>query len=142
MFKKQGTDALAKMEDSTDTVIAQSATLNGCLKSDGLVRVYGTFEGDIESTGTVIVGKAGKVKGSIAGKDIAIAGTVLGNISASGKIEIYEGGKVLGDIISTNLKIEDGALFSGQSSMKLLSTETLLLESPRDIGRDREDTQD
>ncbi len=138
MFKKQGTDALAKLEDWTDTVIAQSATLKGCLKSDGLIRVYGSFEGDIESTGTVIVGKAGKINGNIAGKDVAIAGTVVGNISASGKIEIYQGGRVLGDITASNLKIEDGALFSGQSSMKVLSAETLLLQGPREIDDTKE----
>ena len=142
MFKKQGTDALAKLADWTDTVIAQSATLNGYLKSDGLVRVYGSFEGDIESTGTVIVGKAGKVNGNISGKDIAIAGTVVGNISASGKIEIYQGGRVLGDITASNLKIEDGALFSGQSSMKSAFTETLLLQGPRGMEDEDKDNEE
>src|SRR5438094_1968001 len=113
MFRKQGIDALAKIDDLTDTVIAQSANLSGCLKSDGAIRIYGLFEGDIESTGIVIIGKAGKVNGNIIGKDVAIAGIVVGNVNASGKIEIYEGGKVLGDITSDNLKIDDGALFSG-----------------------------
>ncbi len=135
MFRKQGTEALAKIKDWSDTVIAQNATLNGCLKTDGAITVYGLFEGDIESTGTVIVGKSGRVNGNITGKDIAIAGIVVGNISASGKIEIYDGGRVLGDIVSSNLKIEDGALFSGQSSMKLPSTETLLLQSPKELER-------
>ena len=138
MFRRQGTEALAKIEDWTDTVIAQHSTLSGCIKTDGAIRVYGLVEGDIESTGTVIIGKAGKVNGNISGKDIAIAGTVVGNISASGKIEIYDGGKVLGDMASSNLKIEDGALFSGQSSMKLSSIETLLLQSPKELEQTEE----
>src|ERR1041385_1381666 len=97
--------------DHGETVLTRNSSLNGVLRSDGSVRLYGVFEGDIETTGPVIVGQSARVTGTIVGHDVGIAGTVNGNVHAYGRVEIFSGGRVYGDITSSGLRIEDGAVF-------------------------------
>ncbi|MBM2826141.1 MAG: hypothetical protein HW403_205 [Dehalococcoidia bacterium] len=131
MFRKEEMESAAKLEDWRETVISHNTSFSGVLKADGAVRVYGNLDGEIETTGSVIIGKAARVSANITGKDIGIAGTVIGNVMAQGRLEIYSGGRVLGDIASNSLKISDGAIFIGQCLMMIPDRETLLLEKPR-----------
>ena len=132
MFWKEDMESAAKLEDWRETVISHNTSFTGVLKADGAVRVYGTLDGEIETTGSVVVGKAARVEANITGKDVGIAGTVVGNVIAQGRLEIYSGGRVLGDITSSSLKISDGAIFVGQCIMKAPDREALLLDRPRE----------
>lgn len=131
MFKRDSMAAAANREDSAETVITRTTNLVGTLKSDGTVKIYGAFDGSIETAGTLIVGKAGRVEANIIAQNVMVAGAVIGNITAARRVEIYSGGKVYGDISATALKIEDGGVFSGQSLMPRAEEDILLLERPR-----------
>jgi cytoskeletal protein CcmA (bactofilin family) len=132
MFRKESMETAAQTEDMRETVISRTASFSGTLKSDSTIKVYGSVEGEIESTGSVIIGKAARVVAKIGAKDIGVAGTVIGNVSAQGRLEIYSGGSVLGDIASANLMISDGATFIGQCLMAAPEQDTLLLDRPKD----------
>ena len=121
--------ASAAGEDDGETVITRTTNLEGTLKSDSTVRIYGVFEGVIETAGTLIIGKAARVAANISAQHVGVAGMVKGNIAAIGRVEILSGGRVYGDIIAASLRIEEGAFFTGQSLMKT-KEEQLLLEAP------------
>ena len=89
---------------------------------------YGVFDGDIETTGPVVIGHTARVTGTVVAHDVGVAGTVNGDINAYGRVEIYNGGRVYGDISSSGLRIDDGAIFTGQSTMREDDSDPFMLE--------------
>src|ERR671916_55222 len=100
-----------------ETAIGANASIAGTLKSDGDVRIDGSFEGEIEVLGNVIVGASGRVIASVKATNIHISGALKGDLVAEERLEISETGKVWGDITAKALHIEPGGLFRGQSDM-------------------------
>ena len=129
MFKRgSSTENLISREEE-ETIIGSTTDFHGVLKSDGLVRIYGVLEGEIETAGTVVIGKSAKVIASITAQNVSVAGAVKGNITAAGRMEIFTGGKVFGNVVAAALLIEDGGIFSGQSIMRGQNAEQLFLEA-------------
>ena len=133
MFKIDSLVQAANIIDHTETVFSRNTTFSGSLKSDGNIRIYGTFDGEIETAGSLTVGKAAKVVATISAHDIGIAGTVIGNITAVDRLEIYAGGRVYGNVVARALRIEDGALFSGKSTMPDQDLAPFLIEPPHKL---------
>ena len=79
--------------------------------------VDGEFEGTIQSTNEVNVGKHGHIKGDLVTKRLVIQGYVEGTINAE-KVEIKSDGRVSGTIESTELIIESKGIFEGNSIVK------------------------
>lgn len=112
-----------------ETSIGPNTSVVGTLKTDGDVRVDGSFEGDIEVLGNVIVGVTGRVIAGIKATNIHVAGAVRGDLFAEDQLQISETGRVWGDITARGLQIEPGGVFRGQSDMTE-ANELLLLEAP------------
>lgn len=112
-----------------ETAIGANTSITGTLKCDGNVRIDGSFEGEIEVLGDLIVGATGRVIASIKATNIHVAGAVKGELIASEQLQISHTGKVWGDITATALQIEPGGVFRGQSAMAS-GDEPLLLEAP------------
>lgn len=104
------------------TVIGADAVLVGDLRLEGGLIIYGTVEGNIQTTGPVRVAKSGRVEGDISASDIQLHGEVQGNVTVSARAVL--GGQCLlqGDLIYQHLLIEEGARFTGQC--RLAATET------------------
>ncbi|MBI4300858.1 MAG: polymer-forming cytoskeletal protein [Chloroflexi bacterium] len=131
MFRRGSSfEVNAHADDAGETIINRDTSFQGTVKSGSGIRIYGTFEGEIETTGTLIIGKSAQVVAAINAHDIGVAGTVRGNLSAKGRVEMFAGGKVYGDIEAASLRIEEGALFVGQSLMKDRSSQPYLIEAP------------
>lgn len=101
-----------------DTLIGNNATFEGSLKTSGLLRIDGQLNGDIEVSGSIIIGQEGKVIGNIKTDSIEISGVVDGNVIASGQLKICSTGKILGDIEVESFIVEDKATFDGKCKMK------------------------
>ncbi|MCT4564193.1 MAG: polymer-forming cytoskeletal protein [Maledivibacter sp.] len=100
-----------------DTLIGNNAAFEGSLKTSGLLRIDGHFNGDIDVSGNIIIGKEGKVIGNIKTDSIEISGIVDGNIKASGQLKICSTGKISGDIEVESFIVEDKAIFDGKCKM-------------------------
>ena len=79
--------------------------------------VDGEFEGTINSTKDVTVGKNGKIKGEIYSSKLIVQGIVSGNINSE-KVEIKPTGKISGTVESNEFVIEPKGLFEGNSIIK------------------------
>lgn len=119
--------------EKIETIIGPTADFNGHLKSDGGIRIEGTFEGLIESAGNIIVGESAKVLADISARNVSVAGSVKGNVTANGRLEILSTGRVWGDIHVTSFLIDEGGVFRGQSLMQA-TDEPLMIDAPRDAG--------
>ncbi len=99
-----------------ETVLGASAVLRGELRSQGNVRLDGTFEGTLEIDGNVLVGETAKITADINAKNVAIAGAVRGNVSGK-KVQLLRTARVWGDINASAISTEEGAFIEGKITM-------------------------
>lgn len=99
-----------------ETVLGANSTLRGDLKSQANVRLDGTFEGNLEIEGNVLVGETGKVTADINANNIVVAGAVRGNISGN-KVQLLRTSRVWGDISAAAITTEEGAFIDGKITM-------------------------
>lgn len=105
-------------KDRIENVIGPTSSYVGELKSDGGVRIDGTFKGSLETAGNVVVGEAAKVEADIVGLSVSVAGAVRGNITARGRLEILSTGQVWGDVsVGERFVIDEGGVINGKVSM-------------------------
>lgn len=123
-----------------ETIIGANTRFVGTLNTDGNIRVDGSFEGDIEVLGNLIVGETGRVIATIKAHNVHVSGAVKGEITATEQLEISPTGKVWGDIATAALQIDPGGLFRGQSTMSSNIDEPLLLEAPRQPEQSEQET--
>ncbi len=98
--------------------IEKNTTFVGNFVSESDIRVDGTFEGSIETKGKVVIGKSGKIEGTIACNSADIEGKFTGTIQVQDLLSIGSTGSVEGDVAISKLIVESGAIFNAKSSMK------------------------
>jgi cytoskeletal protein CcmA (bactofilin family) len=129
---KKPAAAPAAANGRSETMIGANTSFVGSLKCEGNMRIDGSFEGDIEILGDLIIGGTGRVIATIKATNIHVSGAVKGELIATDQLQISQSGKVWGDITATALQIEPGGLFRGQSAMSA-ADEPLLLEAPKAV---------
>ncbi|MBU1863923.1 MAG: polymer-forming cytoskeletal protein [Candidatus Omnitrophica bacterium] len=77
------------------------------------LRINGSFEGRLDTKGSLSVGENATVKADITGDHIIVAGRVMGNIIASQSLSLVAPAKVQGDIKTPLLTIAEGAIING-----------------------------
>ena len=112
-----------------ETVIGPNCYLQGPLQSDGGIRIDGVFQGDIDTTGNVIVGESAKVIADIKANNVSVGGAVKGNISGN-RVEVLETGRVWGDLTVNALLLNEGAYLRGQTMMHA-DLDPPMIEPPR-----------
>jgi cytoskeletal protein CcmA (bactofilin family) len=108
--------ALGRENDQMN-FLGKGTTFKGKLRVNGNIRVDGTFDGEIEVSESIIIGKSGLVKGEVKSKAAVLGGKLEGNIFASDKIELQTGARLSGDITCRSLLIQDGVFFEGNCRM-------------------------
>lgn len=100
-----------------ETVISPDAEFKGSLKFKDSLRIDGSFEGEIDSQGTLFVGKSGIVKAEIHVGNIIVEGKIEGNVTCDDKIELRSTAKMFGDIQAARLTIAEGVNIVGKCSV-------------------------
>jgi cytoskeletal protein CcmA (bactofilin family) len=95
--------------------ISEGSELTGTCSFNGSVVINGRVEGEIQATGTLTVGRAGRVEARLHAPVVIIEGEVVGSIVATERIELREQARVRGDLETPALIIEESALFEGQT---------------------------
>lgn len=100
-----------------ETVLGANSIMEGTFKSNGNVRMDGTFTGTLEISGNILVGETARITADIDARNISIAGAVRGNVTGN-KVQLLRTGRVWGDINANALTTEDGAFIDGRITMK------------------------
>lgn len=100
------------------TVIGISSSVKGDFTSNGDIVVFGKVSGKIKSAGMIAIGEEAQVEGDIESESIIIAGKVVGNINSETNIKLKSSAHIEGDVTCQALDIDNGAFFSGMSTMK------------------------
>ena len=112
-----------------ETVIGPNCRMSGILQSDGGVRIEGVFEGQIQTTGNLVVSETAKVLAEVQAYNVVVSGSLKGNVTAN-RLEILETGKLWGDLNVNALTLMEGAYLRGQTNMHG-DVEPPMIEAPK-----------
>lgn len=102
----------------SQNIIAQTTKIVGDFNSKGDFRIDGIVEGNIKTTGKVVIGKAGFVKGTMQAAEVYIEGKFAGKLTVLGTLTLKTLGHVEGEVIIEKLAVEPGATFNVTCVMK------------------------
>jgi excisionase family DNA binding protein len=102
-----------------EKVLDVDASMQGTLifKDYVNLKINGTFEGVLNTKGSLMIGEHAAVNADITGESIIVAGNVNGNITALKDLKLISPARVIGDIRTPLLSIAEGAIFDGTSRM-------------------------
>lgn len=101
----------------TATVIDRQARFTGNYRSDADLRVEGSFEGEIDCNGTVIVAEDANLSATVRARNMVIAGNASGEIICEEKLSLLSSGELRGKAQAATLVVEEGAFFEGEFKM-------------------------
>ncbi len=104
-------------KDEINAFLGSGTHYQGKLNFEGSVRIDGTFTGEIQSEGTLIVGKDAKVQGQVWVGQLILSGYLQGEIEAGKKVVLHKSANFVGSMNSPVLVVEEGAILDGQVTM-------------------------
>src|SRR3990170_1826221 len=97
--------------EALDSTVGAPSSFQGMLRSDGGVRIDGTFEGTIEVAGNVVIGPGARVVADVTARNATVGGALKGNVDCTGQLQILSTGQVFGDIAVASVMIDEGGVF-------------------------------
>lgn len=98
-------------------ILSSDVEIKGSLKFSNDLIIDGKIEGEVTSDGSLTVGENALVIGEIRTKSVIVFGKVKGNITVTERCELKSNAIQEGDIVAGTMAIEEGASFSGRSSV-------------------------
>ncbi len=139
--------------DPKATVLSREDSLSGKLALKGPGQVLGTFTGQIDCDGDLLIGPEAHVEADIKGNRITISGLVRGNVIAANRLKITSTGRLEGDATVGALVVQEGGVHYGvirvhpegipdspperMSKIPAQSTVVTLRPAPNTVGRVR-----
>lgn len=120
MFKKDNKTNMAKTLTTDPTAVNQimaGTKITGDIESNENIRIAGTLNGNLTTTGKLVVGKDGVIKGSINCANCDIEGNIDGKITVENLLMLKATAKINGEVITGKLAIEAGAVFNATCKM-------------------------
>lgn len=97
--------------------LGPGSQFEGKLSFDEMVRLDGSFSGEVRSSDTLVVGDTGEIEGNIQVGCLILSGRFRGNIVATERVELLEPAQVEGVIETPLLKIDEKVIFNGEIKM-------------------------
>lgn len=99
-------------------IIGKNTSINGDISSEGDFRIDGLVEGSIKTSGKVIVGKDGRIEGTVECTQADIEGSFNGKLIVSDMLFLKSSAIVKGEVFINRLSVEPGATFNATCAMK------------------------
>ena len=99
-------------------VIESSTKIVGDFVSKADFRIDGVVEGNITTTGKVVIGKSGKISGKLNCSNADVSGSISGHIQISETLSLMSESYIQGDITTAKLSVEEGAQVDATIVMK------------------------
>jgi len=118
MFSDKKTSKQVIDGNSSQNIISQDTKIVGDLSSEGDFRIDGIIEGNIKSTGKIVVGSTGFIKGTLQGTDAYFEGKFSGKLVLSGTLTLKPTAHIEGEVIVGKLSVDPDATFNVKCTMK------------------------
>ena len=99
-------------------IIGKNTTFVGNITSEGDFRIDGKVEGNIKTSGKVIVGQEGMIEGIVECSNADIEGKVLGSLIVDQLLLLKSSAHISGDVVLDKISVEPGAVFNASCTMK------------------------
>jgi len=96
------------------TTIGADAVFKGELTFEKGMRLLGKFEGEIKSSGELVVAEGATLDGDVSAGAIRIDGIVKGNLDAGTKVSLTSSARLEGDVQAQRLEVAEGAVLIGR----------------------------
>jgi cytoskeletal protein CcmA (bactofilin family) len=104
-------------KDEINAFLGAGTNYQGRLTFQGAVRIDGNFHGEVESEGTLVIGKDAKVQGQIKVGQLVLSGKLEGEIEAGAKVVLHKTADLQGNLKTPVLMVEEGAILEGRVNM-------------------------
>ena len=95
----------------------EGSEIEGKYTFTGTVLLNGTFQGEIASPDTLIIGERGVVNAIVRAGTLVVNGELVGNVHASERVELTGKARVFGDLESPVVVLDEGVMFEGHCRM-------------------------
>jgi cytoskeletal protein CcmA (bactofilin family) len=103
------------------TLIDRDVTLVGEIVSEEHIRLRGRIEGNVVTSGSVVIEPRASVRGDITAENLILEGSVEGKVVVARKFELRPTGHMRGDIRASIVAIAEEGFLQG----KVLATEKI-----------------
>ncbi|WP_027183661.1 bactofilin family protein [Desulfovibrio inopinatus] len=114
--------------DEINAFLGAGTTYQGRLDFEGSVRIDGNFQGEVESSGTLVVGKDATIIGQVKVGQLVLSGRLEGDVTAQKKVTMHKTAVFYGNLVTPALVVEDGAVLEGKVTMDFTSQASLPAE--------------
>ena len=114
MSKQRKADSLPLIA----TTLGKETSFAGTLRFRDSLRIKGSFEGEIDAMGRLVIDADATVSARrIRATSVIVGGIVRGDIEAADRLELLPTAKVYGNVRTAKLRIADGVIFEGTCEM-------------------------
>ena len=99
-------------------IIGKDTTFVGDIKSEGDFRIDGKVEGNIKTSGRVVIGQEGSVDGTVECTNADVEGKFSGNLNVDQLLSLKTSAHISGEVVLGKLSVEPGATFNASCTMK------------------------
>jgi len=122
LFKdRQASPASLDSEDAGLTLVDEDIVIVGEIVSEENIRLRGRVEGNVSTSGSVVIEPQGSVLGDITAENLILEGSVEGKVVVARKFELRPTGRMRGDIRASVVAIAEDSFLQG----KVLATEKI-----------------
>ncbi len=97
--------------------IGKSTRIKGDIQSDADFRIDGTLEGNVKTSGKVVIGKEGEINGKVECVNADIEGRFDGELHVKELLTLKSSAHIEGTVVVAKLAVEPGATFNATCSM-------------------------
>jgi cytoskeletal protein CcmA (bactofilin family) len=112
--KKKNSSEFSKLPNH----IGGSTKIKGDITSQEDFRIDGHFEGNLTTTGKVVLGEKGSLDGNIKCGNAEVLGKISGDLIVDNLLSIKSSATIEGNVTAGKLAIEPGAVFNATCQMK------------------------
>lgn len=100
--------------EGPEMVIGPQVTVTGRISFEREIHIDGTFEGELEGNGRVVIGPEGFVKADLNLQEAEIAGKVEGDITVKVRLILRDRAEIRGNITAPCISVDEGVSIIGQ----------------------------
>jgi cytoskeletal protein CcmA (bactofilin family) len=104
-------------KDEINAFLGAGTSYQGKLNFQGSVRIDGTFQGEVSSEGTLVIGREAEVEGQIDVGQLVLSGRVQGEVRAKERVALHKTANMVGSLQTPVLVVEEGAIIEGKITM-------------------------
>jgi cytoskeletal protein CcmA (bactofilin family) len=105
-------------KEEINAFLGAATVYTGKLNFQGVVRIDGVFNGEIESEGMLIVGKDARIEGRLHVNELVLSGNFIGEAAVAHRATIHKTGVFTGTMHAKALVLEEGAMLEGEIHMR------------------------